>query len=141
MLPCIRLKTCKFTPHDDIYFFFLFFPPPPVSFASDTAAPCVAPPDFFFLPPVSTRVRSDFLIQRSGSGGGVTPGVTPLGMRDVRGAFGLGGSKGSVEATGTAYWGKRGCKDGKGASSRVCRFGREGSWCTAVKKPVVRKAT
>jgi hypothetical protein len=48
---------------------------------------------------------------------------------------------GSVEVIGTAYWGKTGCKDGRGASSRVCRFERGGSWCTAVKKPVVRKAT
>ena len=101
----------------------------------------MAPPDFFFLPPVSTRVRSDFLIQRSGSGGGVTPGMTPLGMRDFRGAFGLGDSMGSVALTATAYWGKTGCNDGRGALSGVCRFGRGGSWCTAVKKPVVRKAT
>jgi hypothetical protein len=141
MLLCIRSKTCTFTLRDTIYFFFLFFPPPPESFASDAIAPWVAPPDFFFLPPVSTRVRSDFLIQRSGSGGGVTPGMTPLGMRDFRGAFCLGDTIGSVEVTGAAYWGNTDCSDGRGAPSRVCRFGRGGSWCTAVKKPVVRKAT
>lgn len=103
MLPCIRPNTCTFILHENIYFLFLFFPPPPPEgFESATVAPCVAPPDFFFLPPVSTRVRSDFLIQRSGSGGDVTPGMTPLGMRDFRGAFGLGGSTGSVTVIGTA---------------------------------------
>ena len=102
MLPCIRPNTCTFILHENIHFLLLFFPPPE-AFESDTAEPCVAPPDFFFLPPVSTRVRSDFLIQRSGSGGGVMPGMTPLGMRDLRGTFRLRGSTGSVGVIGTVY--------------------------------------
>ena len=98
------MNTCTFILRENIYFLFLFFPPPlPWNFESDTAAPCVAPPVFFFLPLVSTGVRSDFLIQRSGSGGGVTPGMTPLGMRDFRGAFGSGGSIASSEVIGTVY--------------------------------------
>lgn len=38
-------------------------------------------------------VLSRFLSQRSGSGGGVTPGTTCFGIRDLRGAFAAWGSR------------------------------------------------
>ena len=74
--------------------YFLFFPFPPVLAETDelacrgvesTAAPCVAPPPppLFRLPWLKVD-RSLFLSHRSGSGGGVTPGITPGGTRRIR---------------------------------------------------------
>lgn len=57
---------------------------------STALLPCVAPPPppgpFLFLPPceIPNVDRSLFFTHLSGSGGGVTPGVTPLGTLDAR---------------------------------------------------------
>jgi hypothetical protein len=76
------------------YFFFFPFPcapprpcPPVAEPPIDTPStiPCVAPPPPFLFPRACWNVdRSDFLSHRSGSGGGVTPGTTPLGTRRAR---------------------------------------------------------
>jgi hypothetical protein len=54
--------------------------------ASTVALPCVAPPPppgpFLLLPWLNVD-RSLFFNHRSGSGGGVTPGTTPAGTRDI----------------------------------------------------------
>lgn len=67
--------------------------------------PCVAPPPaplrrFPVLWPKFDL--SDFFIHRSGSGGGVTPGTTPLGTRDNRTFFAVG-----LTSTGSAAMGAR----------------------------------
>ena len=67
---------------------------------STFALPCVAPPTppgpFLLLPWLNVD-RSVFFNHRSGSGGGVTPGTTPAGTRDIR-VFFTGGFPASVEA-------------------------------------------
>ena len=76
------------------HFFFLPFPPstallvgalatpPPVSTALPWLAP-PPPPPLRFLPCPNVDL-SLFFSHRSGSGGGVTPGTTPLGTREAR---------------------------------------------------------
>lgn len=60
---------------------------------STNALPCVAPPPpegpFLFFPCANVE-RSLFFNHRSGSGAGVTPGITPAGTRDIRTFFGAG---------------------------------------------------
>lgn len=83
------------------HYFFPFFLPPlfapapaPLLGASTTAAPWDAPPPpppplRFFPMPWPNVDRSLFFNHRSGSGAGVTPGVTPLGTREGLAFFGL----------------------------------------------------
>lgn len=100
---------------------FFFFPlPPPLLFPLSTKLPCVAPPagpPFLRFPPFVGRfVLSLFFSHRSGSGGGVTPGTTPLGTREARTFFFSGAGccrDGAVARTG---W--REGSDGGRASSR-----------------------
>jgi hypothetical protein len=68
---------------------------PPVEGAATStfALPWVAPPPPpgpFFLLPWPNVERSLFFNHLSGSGGGVTPGTTPAGTRDIRGFFSAG---------------------------------------------------
>lgn len=70
------------------FLFFCCFTPPP-DFGASTVLPCVAPPPTLLrLPdPCPNVLLSLFFSHRSGSGGGVTPGTTPLGTRDIRTFF------------------------------------------------------
>ena len=83
-----------------IYLFFLPLFPPLLDTApegagteSKFALPCVAPPPPpapFFLRPCPKVDLSLFFSHRSGSGGGVTPGITPAGTRFIRTLFFVG---------------------------------------------------
>jgi len=68
-------------------------PPAEGAIISTFALPCVAPPPppgpFLLLPWLNVD-RSLFFNHRSGSGGGVTPGVTPAGTLDIRVFFSAG---------------------------------------------------
>jgi len=88
------MKLTKSSNANNLFIYFLFFPFPPPDFedwlaaltpaVSTAALPCVAPPAPFRLLPWPNVDRSLFFNHLSGSGGGVTPGTTPAGTRDIR---------------------------------------------------------
>ena len=140
----VLTRTRQGMPTCQIYFFRLpFGPPAPFALcpAPDPAAsttPCVAPP-----PPLRRLLanvdRSLFLSHRSGSGGGVTPGTTPLGTRFMRTFFGRfvassAASRAGADAAATDASAVAGCCWGGGAVCKLFEID-VGSASSACKKP------
>lgn len=116
----------------------------PVPGALLSTTPCVAPPPnppFRFLVPCPKVDRSLFFSHRSGSGGGVTPGMTPAGTRLVRTFFGFFSAPSAARLSVIML---RSTRDeigggGGGADSRV-KVTEEGSASSACKNPELMKS-
>lgn len=146
--------TSTLTLHSSLHFLGFLLPPdfvlwlgvPPVEgvIASKFALPCVAPPPppgpFLLLARLNVD-RSLFFNHRSGSGGGVTPGTTPAGTRDVRVFFCAsftGSCETDAEASVASSW-VLGCAGGGLDSMSFVK--EEGSVSKACRKPVSMKSS